>query len=536
MPMSSSQRYPVWLYTLAVVAWLLVSVLPLGIMLIRFGVRVVEDPSVLTKVFLDTRQWVLMGRSLGIAALATGFALLLGLPMARMLAAHDLPGRRGLCTLVLMPLLIPAHVMAVAWIHLLSPTGWVNQLWTGLLGLSTRLSMHSSLGCAWTLASTYFPVIAFLVATGLVKMDTCQHEAMRLSTGRWGVFRHATLPQIFPYVLASSCLVMIFILAQYGVPSLLGINTYPVEIFAEFSAFYDEAAATAKAIPLTVIVVVLIVFQRALMRHSDYVSFLPSSEISKPVGLDRFRYGAAGMLIFVFVFLLVIPFASVLTHTQSISAVIEALRSSRGCITSTGVLAFWAAIFSTALAFPIGHLLACKRDGWIRWLDVLCWLPIAIPGTIAGLGYVQLSNRLPALQRADSFGLFLLCAYVGMFSAFSIRIFEATFRRMDINMAEAAAVFGCPWWRRLCTIDIPVQVGAIATSMIVVFALALGELNATVLLIPPGKETLAVTIDNLLHYGANVRGSVLCLTTALVVVGMIGGGGLVGSLIRRQTK
>ena len=53
--------------------------------------------------------------------------------------------------------------------------------------------------------------------------------------------------------------------------------------------------------------------------------------------------------------------------------------------------------------------------------------------------------------------------------------------------------------------------------MVIVFVLVAGELNATVLLIPPGSETLAVTIDNLLHYGSNVNASVLCLTEALVV-------------------
>jgi iron(III) transport system permease protein len=321
---------------------------------------------------------------------------------------------------------------------------------------------------------------------------------------------------------------MIFVFAQYGVPSLLGVNTYPVEIFAQFSAFYDDTAAVATACPLIVLVVFLILLQRRIMRGLDYVHITPSSETDNPIRMNNLKLYAIAFLIGLFIITTALPFSSVLAHAQSFTKAWLTLRSFSDCFVTTSVLALLAAVISTAIAFPIGHYLAHNKGHFGRMLDIICWFPIAIPGTIIALGLIKLHRWAPTLQKADSFGILLLFAHIGMFCAFSIRIFEAAYRRADPNVAEAAAIDCHRWYQRLFYIDVPIHSGAITASMIVVFVLVVGELNATVLLIPPGKTTLAVTIDNLLHYGANVQASILCLAEAVLVVLVVG----IGLLIR----
>ncbi|MCK5472898.1 MAG: iron ABC transporter permease, partial [Planctomycetes bacterium] len=261
--------------------------------------------------------------------------------------------------------------------------------------------------------------------------------------------------------------------------------------------------------------------QRWIMRSHDYVRIAPSSETDNPIKMKKLKYYAMGFLITLFVVIVVLPFLSVIAYTESFANIWQTLRSFSDCIATTSLLALLAAVISTAIAFFIGDYLVHNRNRFSGILDTLCWLPIAIPGTIIGLGLIKLSNNIPVLHR-DSFGVLLLCAYVGMFSAFSIRIFEAANRRADPNVAEAAAMDCCRWYQRLLHIDMPIHSGAIAVSMIIVFVLVLGELNATVLLIPPGKATLAVSIDNLLHYGASATASVLCLIEAgLVIIAIV---------------
>lgn len=521
------RRQPLSLYIAALIIFSLTSILPVGYMLGQFISNLFKDSTAITSVLVDTRQLVLLGRSATVALSATLVALVLGLPVAIVLAAKDLPCRRLFYSLVLIPLLIPPYIMAGAWIHLLSPTGLVNRTLAAVFGPSARLTVFSMTGCAWCLGVSFFPIIAIIVATGLGKLDRGFHDIARLSTGWWGTFKYATLPQILPHLAASICLVMIFVLGRYGVPSLLGLNTYPVEIFAQFSAFYDDNAAVATSLPLMVLVVILILLQRRIMLNRSYVSITPSSETDNPLKLGKLKPLAAIFLVILFIATVLLPFASVLAYTKSLTQIWLTLRSFSGNIITTSVLALSAAVIATAIALPIGYYLAYNQGRFGSLLDVVCWLPIAIPGTIIGLGLIQVASLAPALRNTDSIGILLLCAYIGMFSAFSIRIFEVAYRRADPNVLEAALI-DCRWWyQRLLYIDVPIHIGAIAASMIIVFVLVLGELNATVLLIPPGKATLAVTIDNLLHYGANVKASILCLTQAVFVMLAVGSGFLI---------
>jgi iron(III) transport system permease protein len=533
--MTFSKQYSSF-YIIAIIIFVIISILPVAYMLANAVIRSIDQPSIITNALINSRQLVLLGRSMLIALSATLVALVLGLPVAIILAARDLPFKRIFFLLVLVPLLIPSYVMAGAWIHLLSPTGFVNSMIVNVFGPSAKLTVFSKVGCAWCLGISFFPVVALIVATGLSQIDSSLQDVARLSTNWWGVCRYSTIPQIRPHLIASICLVLIFVFAQYGVPSLLGVNTYPVEIFAQFSAFYDDTGAVVTAIPLIVVVILLVLFQQQIMRRHDYVRITPSSENRYPKMLKKFKYYAVIFIIILFVITTLLPFLSVFLYAQGFTKILSTLISFRNSIVTTSLLALSAAVISTVIAFPIGKYLACSSSRFTHVLDVICWLPIAIPGTIIGLGLISLAGKVPVSFRTDSFGMLLLCAYIGMFSAFSIRIFEAAYRRADPNVAEIAAIDGLGCYQRFFYVDLPIHSRAFAASIIVVFVLAVGELNATVLLIPPGKATLGVSIDNLLHYGANATASALCLIEVALVILTILLGLFIGSLAKRAIR
>jgi iron(III) transport system permease protein len=505
-------------------------------MLGRFVVASISKPSVVSSVVLNWRQLVLLGRSLGIALSATVLAFLIGLPAAFALASKDLRFRNLLFFLVLVPVLIPPYVLAGAWIHLLSPTGLVNQIMSRVFGPEGAISIHCFTGCVWCLGISFYPIVTVIVSAGLAEMDGSIVDLVRLSCGRWKVFCYGICPQIWPYLIASFCLVMIFALGQYGVPSLLGLNTYPVEIFAQFSAFYDEPAAIGTAIPLMVMVVLLILLQRQVMRGFHYVRINPASETNNPLRLGKLKRYAILYIVLLFFFVVLIPFLSVLVQVRSMQNISKTLSRFGDSISNTTLLALPAAIISVIISWPIGKYLAKSTNRFSHLTDVISWLPIAIGGTIMALGAAGVAGRFGPLRRADSFGVVLLCTYIGMFSAFAIRIFRAAFERADPNIDDAVVMERCRWYQRLLYVDIPVNAGAIAAAFIIVFVLVLGELNATVLLIPPGKATLSVAIDNLLHYGANVNASVLCLVEAGVVILMAGGGLILWRIMANSKK
>jgi len=509
---------PAPLYAAALGIFALAAIVPVAYMLVSFAIGCATDPSAAAGVIVDCRQLVLLARSMNIALSATLIALVIGTPVAFILAAGDLPRPKLFYFLMLVPLFIPPYITAGAWIHLLAPAGFVNKVILNVFGAGRRLTVFSNAGCAWCLGISFFPVVAVILAAGLSSLDRNLQDITRLSTNRWGTLRYSTLPQILPHLAASICLVMIFILGRYGVPSLLGISTYPVEIFAQFSAFYDDNAAVAGALPLMCVVVVLILLQHRIMSNRSYVALTPSSETTTPIRLGRLRICAVGFLILLSLLTTIAPFASVLACTNGLGEIYSTLYQYRAAIITTSALALAAAITSTAIAMPIGRYLAGRKGLPASLIDGLSWLPIAVPGTILALGLLKLSGTASALRNADSVGFLLFWAYVGMFSAFAIRIFQAAYKHADPHVAEAAALDCKNPFQHLWQIDVPIHARSIASSMIVVFVLAVGELNATVLLIPPGRTTLAVTIDNLLHYGANAKASALCLAEAVLVI------------------
>lgn len=511
------RNQPLLILVFAIIVFFVTAVLPPAYMMVKFAAEVCSGNSI-TAVLIDSRQLVLLGRSMAIAVSATAIALAIGLPAAAALISLKPRIRKFFFFLILIPLLIPPYVMAGAWMHLFSPAGLINSALGFLFGHNAKLSLHSIAGCSWSLGVSFFPLVALVTATGFSNINTNLVDSARLVTGRWGTFWHSILPQIRPHLLASVSLVLIFVMGQYGVPSLLGINTYPVEIFAQFSAFYDDTAAFATSLPLIVVVVVLVLLQKRIMKHRDYIRIAPGSESANTETSATAAKYAAIFLVSLFCITTMIPLLSVFAYSCSISKIWTTLKSFSDCIVTTSIFALTASIVSTAIAFPIGYYLAHNKGRFAGLLDIICWLPIAIPGTIMGLGFIKLSNGTALLHINDGLGLWLILAYIGMFSAFSIRIFEAAHKRSDPNIIEIAVLDSAKWHQRLAHIEIPVHSGAIAASLALVFVFVVGELNATVLLIPPGKSTLSVAVDNLLHYGANATASALCLIEAAVVV------------------
>ena len=137
------QRQPLSLYTTALMLFGFTAILPLGCMLGQFIVGIIQQPSDVVNILIDSRQLLLLSRSLLVAFSATLVALGLGLPVAIILAAKDLPLRRLFQLLVLVPMLIPPYVMAGAWIPLLSPYGFINGILASLFGSSARLTIFT---------------------------------------------------------------------------------------------------------------------------------------------------------------------------------------------------------------------------------------------------------------------------------------------------------------------------------------------------------------------------------------------------------
>jgi iron(III) transport system permease protein len=466
----------------------------------------------------DSRQAGLLLRSLGIAVATAALAVVLGTGQAFLLARTTIRGAKLWRNLYLLPLCIPPHIHAIAWIYLCGETGALNH---------ALFDIYTPLGAAVILALSYHPLVTLMVHSALRSTDQRLEEAARQYHRPLRVLGFISLPLLMPHILAGAVFVFIFAFFNYGVPALLRVHTYPVEIFAQFSAFYNEAAATALAVPVIIVALLLLALQRFWMRGRSYAVMQTGQVKAAPLSLGKLRRPALVYMIALLTAAVGLPLATLAVQTKSPAVFGAVWRSAGRQIIFTTVLSLAAATAITALAY----LLAGTQ--WKRtarpgiWRDILFFAPLALPATVLGIGLIYLWNR-PATQIIYTGAGILVIAYAGRFAPFSLQAVLSGLGQVGPSLREAAWLYQGSWWKRTLAVDLPLCLPSLVAGWSIAFILCMGELGATLLVVPPGMGTIALKIYNLMHYGANQM--VAALSLVLIVINLLVAAGAVAGL------
>jgi iron(III) transport system permease protein len=487
-------------------------------------------------VFGDARQAGLLLRSLYIALGASLIATVLGVCQALLLVRVQLPMKRIWRRIYLLPLCIPPHVHAIALIYICGETGSLNCLLTQMFQTATPvLNIYTALWAAVVLALAYHPFVTLMAYSGLLSTDHRLEEAARQYHSGPRVLRRVTLPLLMPHIFSGTVFVFIFSFFNYGVPSLLRVHTYPVEIFAQFSAYYNEPAATALASPVIVVALVLLAFQRLVMKERSYVVIDSSRRPSIAFHLGRLQHAATAFLALIAAVGILSPLVVLAMNTQTMATFAAVWRNAGREILTTTVLSLTAATAMAVLAYVLGGLQREQRGRRGLWLDVLLFTPLAIPATVLGIGLIYLWNR-PLTQLIYGGAVILIIAYTARFIPLVLQAVFAGMRQVGPGLLEAATLYQGKWRKRVLKIDIPLSLPGLMAGWGIAFILCMGELGVTLLVIPPGMGTLSLKIYNLMHYGANqmvaalsiilIGLNLLVAASAVFFVGKIGRRGL----------
>lgn len=453
------------------------------------------------------RHWHLAANSLSVAAGAALFALLLGVPFALLVGKTTLPGRGLFGVLCMIPMLIPPFVHAIVW----------SRLHEAIARLS-GVKIHSVWGAIWVLGLAYYPFVALLTLSGLRSLDRSQEEAALLSHDRGRVLRRVALPLIAPHILTGTIFVFVFSLMDFGVPDILRVSVYPVEIFVQFSAFYDQGAAALLSLPLIVVALTLMLLQRRLMGGRAYVS--PSVGVSGAVTYSL-RAGRVPGIMFCLTVLglsIGVPLATLIKEAGPLSNYLRMLTSSADQLLLSLVLAAAAALVTVVLAAVLAYLML-RSTGWrSRVVGTGVFIPFVVPATSMGVGLIEFWNR-SLLDTVYSTPLIIVIGYLARFLPFAVVAVHAGIKQIDRRLEEVAGLAVASWTRVVRKIVVPMLWPSLLSGFFIVFILSLGELGTTLLVIPPGSETLPIKIYNLMHYGAEQLVAALCLimTSAIML-------------------
>ena len=436
-----------------------------------------------------------LGRSLLLGGSVAVSAAVIGTALAWLIARTDLPARRGLLVALALPLVFPSFVFTFAMIAALAPGGLVEE-WLGLPGVPVR-----GFWAAYAvLVLVSFPYVLLPAAARLRSLPPALEESSRvLGRGPLTTFARVVLPQTAPAITAGSLLVFLYVVGDFGVVQLTRYETLTQAIYA--NRLFDRPASLAMALVLGIVAVAALAGERwAARRMARRAGPVGRARISR---LGAFRWPALAGVLAVIAASLVLPVA-VLVYwaTRGLSSGVRTAGDVRGDaadlvdpLLATAGVSVAAAIATILVILPIAYWSGRLRGPGAGVANALVGGGFALPGLVIALSLVLFTLNGPTAVA----GLYqtiplLLLAYLVSFGALALGPARVAVASVPQRLDEAARVLGAPWWRRLLTVELPlIAPGLLAGAGLVLLSTA-KELPATLLLAPPGFQTLATRI------------------------------------------
>jgi iron(III) transport system permease protein len=499
------------------------------------------------KVFTHPTYYRALLNSIWISLAAAVLCMGIGTLLAFLVVRTDLPYKRMLRTMVVLPYAIPSFFSAIAWIQLLGPQGYLTRFIVNLIGWETApWNIYSAGGIVFVLSAHYFVLVFITVAGALERMDASLEEAARTSgANSLRIMGEITLPLVLPAILAGGLLAFIGSIANFGIPALLGMRA---RFFVLTTSIYyalaipDFPLATALSGMLVIVALAFLTLQLWLQKGEGKYTVIGG----KSVHPAELKVGSAktGIFLCATVFVLLISIVPVLSmfltavlkywgaplvptsFTLEHFAYILNLDTGKRAIFNSLVLAALAATLTMFVGTIISYMHVKTRLTGSRLLDFLATIPYAVPHTVIAIAVILAWSRPPVSLYGTLW--IILAAYVAIYIPFAVRTTNSTLQQIHDSLEEAARVSGAGLLQRLRDVILPLARPGMVAGWVLVFMPALRELTISILLYAHGTETIGVVVYNLQDAGyREVAAALACIVIVLLIAGNM--------LIRRMT-
>lgn len=465
----------------------------------------------------------LAGRVTLMALGATLWALVLGAPWAWLVARTTVPGRRLFRWLGPLPLAIPPYVGALVYAALLAPGGLAHTGVAWLLGEPARAVPFPSLiygpaGAAFVLGLFTAPYVFLNVYGALQRLDPALEEAARgLGYTSRQVFARVTLPLLRPALLAGGLLVFVYVWVDFGVVSLLRARTFTTVIYTYLLAGFSLPVAAGLSLVLVGIVWTALVLQHWALGRARYSTLTGQTRLDPQPLPGVWRWVAALYLALAATLTFFLPLGILLGQLFAFESV-----GALGAFLLAQLPYLWNSL-RVALAGSLLALLLAGIIGWQGWrwrvgalASALLQAGYAVPATVLGLSLAPLVLTVfPALYGTPAL---LVFAYLVLFAAPTLQGVRAALAQVPTTLEEAVRALGRGPFVAALRVVGPLAAPGLAATWLLTFVLALRELAATVILRPPGFDTLPVRIwVYTMDVGPDPRSAAVALLLVLLV-------------------
>jgi iron(III) transport system permease protein len=348
------------------------------------------------------QYWQIFVWTIQMGVLSAVGSTVLGFLFAYTVVRCNIPFKRGVHALTLLPTISPPFAIAIAAILLFGRTGLVTKDILHMEFKAGDPGIYGMTGLVFVQIITFFSVAYLIIRGMLERIDPSMEEAaLSLGASKWHIFRTITLPLLTPGIAASFLLMFVESLADLGNPVFIGgnVTVLSTQIWIAVNGEFNQQKGAALSLILLLPTLTVYILQRYWVARKSYISVT-----GKPTG------GGAGFvkeplirwtfITFTFLTLLLVLalyaaiFLGSITKQWGIDYTIDLTHYGR--MFSAGLTAILDTTFLSALATPvagiagmvIAFLVVRKTFSGKEALDFTSNLGGAVPGTILGIGYI----------------------------------------------------------------------------------------------------------------------------------------------------
>ncbi|MEO1362636.1 MAG: iron ABC transporter permease [Pseudomonadota bacterium] len=483
--------------------------------------------------------------SLESAALSALLALVAGTAAALVLGLTDVRLKGPFTFLLLIPMMVPPHVTAIAWVQALGPSSALLQS----LGIAPEIGsthpLYSREGVILLLGIQHAPLVFLVVLAALRSLPRDMSDAARVAGARPArLLRRIILPLLAPTLIAGYALAFVSALGNFGIPALLGIparyTTLPVLIWQRLASFgpsvLSDMAVIASLVAVIAVAAVAVQMWLGTRRRNALIG-VPQPPLD--IRLGRLRPAVEGLLLAVILTTLVLPVTALFTtalvptygvalsrdtvtfdnFTEVLFRQSVTLRAFANSTLVAGVAAGVLGLLAVCVArFATARHRGARGVGTV--FTALADITYAIPGLVISVAFILAFIRpLPLIGVSiyNTLGIILL-AYLCAFFSIALKPVTAATLQLDPSLDEAARVAGAGFFRRMTRITFPLIAPAAASGAILVFLTAYNEVTVSALLWSSGTETIGTTIFNYEDGGYTTLASAMAAVTIVATV------------------
>ena len=513
-------------------------------------------------------------------ALKSGFILAFGLvfisiPLGGVLAflmvRTDLPGRRLIEPLILVPIFVSPMVLGFGYVVAAGPVGFLSQWAQALIGF-VPWNIYDMSSIVVIAGLTHVPHAYLYISSALRSVGSDVEEAARTAgASPWQVMTSVSLPMVRPSILYATVLLFFLGLEVFGLMLVLGdpegnmvLATYLYKLTNKMGTpSYNLMAAVA--VVLICITIPLVMLQRRLMRTANrFVTMKGKASQARALPLGKWRWVAGGVIAFWLTVTIGVPLLGVVLRAfisnwgvgvslwdelslNTFRTIWAQPNLLRAIVNSMAIGVFGGALAVVCYLF-VGIAMHRKPDNTTRFLDYSVLVPRAVPGLLAGLAFLWVFLFLPmwldnSLKsgwlsgfawtdwmsenvivwlrslRSTIFSVWL--AYTVVWMAYGLRLISSTLLQVGPELEEAARSTGATRGQITRHVTIPLSRYGLIGSWLLMFLIFEREYSTGVYLLSPGTETIGSMLVSLWAAGAiDIVAALSFINILLVVVGL----------------